>query len=119
MKIKYFIYLFLAFFMALLLFGCDISSIGSDNYGTAKIEGYVMDVSNNNGIEKATVMTAQANDTSYSDKIGNFIFLDYTLAQNPQVIDIIVQKAGYKTSQLKVTLHDGETAHVTIPMIPN
>lgn len=104
--------------MALLLFGCNLSSIGSDNYGTAKIEGYVMNVSNNIGIENATIMTAQAQDTSYSDKIGNFIILDYILAQNPQDIDIIVEKAGFKTSQLKVTVHDGETAHVTIPLIP-
>jgi hypothetical protein len=118
MKLKYFFLLFIAFFMTLLLFGCDPSSIGSDDYGTVKVEGFVMDVSNQIGIDNATILTAQSQDSSYSDKGGNFFIVNFRLAQNPQEVDIIAEKVGYKTAQLKITLTAGETAHVTIPMTP-
>lgn len=119
MKLKYYVLLFVAFFMALILFGCDPSSIGSTNYGTAQVSGFVMDVTNQTGINDVTILTAQSQDSIYTDKVGNFFILDFLLSQNPQDVDIIAEKSGYQTAQLKVILRDGETTQVTIPMIPN
>jgi hypothetical protein len=116
MKLKYYVLLFIAFFTTLCFFGCDLSTIGSTDYGTAQINGFVMDVSTQIGINDVTILTAQSQDSTYSNTGGYFFILDFVLSQDPQDVDIIAVKEGYQTAQLRVALKDGEIAQVTIPM---
>jgi|WetSurMetagenome_2_1015567.scaffolds.fasta_scaffold385056_1 hypothetical protein len=116
MKIKYFVILFFVFFAALLLFGCDPSGIGSADYGSAQINGYVMDATDNNAIKDVYIMTYPASDSVKSSESGNFFIANFYLNNNPQEVTIIAEKTGYQTAQVKLIVHSDETSTVTIPM---
>lgn len=116
MKIRYFIILFFVFFAVLLIFGCELSGIGSSNYGSAQIEGYVLDASSNVGIGDVTIMTYPPSDSVYTDNNGNFFSLKFFLNTNPQEIMIIAEKKGYQTAQIKTLVKTDEIANVTIFM---
>jgi hypothetical protein len=116
MKIKYFILLFLIFFVSLILFGCDPGSIGSSDYGTAQVRGYVMDATSKVGIADALVLTTPASDSTKTDTKGTFFILSYKLNSNPQDIIIITEKSGYKTGQTNITVQADQTTDVTVLM---
>ena len=116
MKIKYFVLLFLIFFVSLILFGCDPGSIGSSDYGTAQVRGYVLDVSTKVGIGDVSVLTTPSSDTLMTDTKGTFFIISYQLNSNPQDIMIITEKQGYKTGQTNITLHSDQSTDVTILM---
>lgn len=117
MKIKYFVILFFAFFAALIIFGCDPSGLGSADYGTAEINGYVMDAFDNNAIKDATIITYPPSDSVITSESGNFFIYKFYLNSNPQEIMIIAEKPGYQTAQVKLNVHSDETANVTIQMV--
>lgn len=116
MKLKYFIILFFVFFAALILFGCEPSGIGSSDYGTAQIKGYVMDATTNDGLKDVTIMTYPASDSVLSSSTGNFFIYEFCLNNNPQEILIIAEKSGYQTAQVKTVVHSDEMANVTVVM---
>jgi hypothetical protein len=116
MKIKYFVLLFLIFFVSLILFGCDPGSIGSSDYGTAQVRGYVLDESSKVGIGNVTVLTTPTSDTIMTDAKGTFFIISYHLISNPQEIMIITEKEGYKTGQTNITLHSDQSTDVTVLM---
>lgn len=118
MKLKYFVILFFVFFAAMIIFGCEPSGIGSSDYGTAQIEGFVMDANTIDVIENVRVMTNPESDTVLSTQNGKFIIDNYFLNNNPQEITLIATKTGYYTSEVKAILRTGETANITILMIP-
>jgi hypothetical protein len=116
MKIKYFILLFIIFFISLALFGCNPAGIGSDDYGTAQINGYVMDVATKTGVSGVNIITSPAYDTTKTNLKGSFYILNFVLTASPQDIIIIAEKEGYKTGQVNAKLKPGETTTVTILM---
>jgi hypothetical protein len=116
MKIKYFILLFIIFFISLALFGCNPAGIGSDDYGTAQINGYVMDVSTKLGMSDVKIITSPAYDTIKTNAKGSFYILNFHLTSNPQDIIIIAEKDGYKSGQVNAKLKTDETSTVTILM---
>lgn len=115
MKIKYYVALLLLLFFSMLLFGCDPSAIGSDDYGTSDVSGYVMDEISFNGIYNAAVILPNI-DTLRTDKNGFFSISTYFLSQNPQEIIIEAIKDGYKHNNISVKLVSDGKVNVTIPM---
>jgi len=115
MKIKYYIALLIIFFFSMLIFGCDPSSIGSTDYGTSDVSGYVMDEISFNGIYYAAVVLPNI-DTIRTDKKGFFSIPTYYLSQNPQEIIIEAIKDGYKHNNVSVKLVSDGKVNVTIPM---
>lgn len=116
MKIKYFVLLFFAFFAALIIFGCDPSGLGSADYGSAQINGYVMDAFNNNGIKDVTIITYPPSDSVTTSENGGFFIYRFYLNSNPQEILIIAEKPGYNTAQVKLNVYTDEIANVTVQM---
>lgn len=116
MKIKFFVILFFVFFAILIFFGCDPSGIGSADYGSAQINGYVMDASTNNAIENVNIMTYPTSDTVTSSRSGSFFIYKFYLNTNPQEILIIAEKDGYYPAQVKTVVHTDETTNVTLTM---
>lgn len=115
MKIKYYVALLLLFFFSMLLFGCDPSSIGSTDYGTSNVSGYVMDDISFDGIFDAAVVLPNI-DTIKTDKNGYFSIPTYYLSQDPQEINIETIKNGYKQNNISVKLVSDGKINVTIPM---
>jgi hypothetical protein len=117
MKIKYYIALLIIFFFSMLLFGCDPGAIGSTDYGTSQISGYVMDEVSYDGIYNAAVITIPGVDSIKTDKNGYFVIPSFILTQDPQEINIVANKDGYNPSTITVRLVSDGKANVTIPML--
>jgi hypothetical protein len=117
LKIKYLMILFFIFFAAMIIFGCDPSGLGSADYGSAQINGYVMDAFNNNAINDVTIFTYPPSDSVTTSENGSFFIYKFYLNSNPQEIMIIAEKPGYQTAQVKLNVHTDETANVTIQMV--
>lgn len=117
MKIKYYVILFFVFFAALIIFGCEPSGIGSADYGSAQINGFVMDAFDNNALKNVTIITYPPSDSLLTSENGNFFIYRFYLNSNPQEIMIIAEKPGYQTAQVKLNVHTDETANVTIQMV--
>lgn len=118
MKLKIFVILFFMFFAALIIFGCDPQGIGSSDYGSAQINGYVLSVDGNDGIKDVKILTYPESDTVTTSNSGYFFIRKFYLNNNPQEILIIAEKSGYYPAQIKATVHTGETANATIFMTP-
>jgi hypothetical protein len=116
MKLKFFVILFFAFFAALIIFGCDPQGIGSSDYGTAQINGYVLTTDGNEGIKDVTILTYPESDTVMTSNSGNFFIYKFYLNNNPQEVLIIAEKQGYYPAQVKTVVRTGETANATIFM---
>jgi hypothetical protein len=116
MKIKYYVVLLIIFFVSMLLFGCDLGSIGSSDYGTSQLSGYVMDDISYDGIYDAAIVTIPGADSIRTDNNGYFNIPSFVLTQDPQEINLSVNKIGYKTSIVTVKLVSDGKENVTIPM---
>ena len=116
MKIKYYVALLIIFFISMLLFGCDLGSIGSSDYGTSSISGYVVDDVSFDGIINAAVVTIPGADSIKTDVNGYFNFPTYVLSQNPQEMNLSVNKVGYKTCEVTVKLVSDGNAKVTVSL---
>jgi hypothetical protein len=97
--------------------GCDPSVLGSSDYGSAQINGYVIDAFSKNAIKDVMIMTYPVSDSVETGESGNFFIYKFYLNTNPQEILIIAEKPGYQTAQVKMIVHTNETANITIPLI--
>ena len=119
MKIKYYVAILIIFFVSMLLFGCDPTSIGSTDYGTSQVSGYVRDYVTNDPIMDAVVVSSPGTDTLKTDKNGYFIIQSYTLSADPQDVDLIAKKIGYQDCTVSVKLTSDGKESVTFPLVRN
>jgi len=119
MKIKYYVALLIIFFFSMLLFGCDPTSIGSADYGSSQISGYVMDEISFDGISDAAIITVPGADSIKTDKNGFFNIPSFVLSQDPQEINLVANKDGYKSCTVTIKLVSDGKANITIPLQRN